>query len=572
MTDFAWKQFSELTEDHSVFISSSDGECCQQFQAAYKELYDFLKKLERPQAAKKAKTALPCLLVEGYPDEQIWQQVELLNSQNLQSRLREVETAAVSLNFSKRDDSDEIEVDLEDRSSEEENQENDVYTEEETDAELSGSDQDAKKNTVGASTAETFRPSIVDDQFFIFEEMEQFADAQEEVNGTRKEELDDYALFEEDDSNMVCQFLLSYVNVSATERFQEEQGVYYHDFFDPPAGKKSKATDKRHVTFADEIEHSELVDDPENETVNNSSFKVHQERLKDRVIRLEEENLAPKPWELVGEVSALVRPENSLLDKSLLFDRATRLPPVITPESTERLEAIIKRRVKDRVMVLCTVSVDFLAWDDVERKVKPTNDLGVYKSELVLDQQKSKLSLSQIYEQEYLKKTEKLEVERQCPAHEEIRQLLKDLFFKLDALTNFHYTPRPPVPEFAVVSNMPSIVMEEVAPVTVSDATMLAPEEIKRRDRHEPSAPEENTETDRKRLRRKIKRIQSLRSKKRQSKAGESDKALVPKDKMQLLRKVGTVKKTMPFAGKKTISSSEFFDKLAAQAKQCVVL
>ncbi|KFD55587.1 hypothetical protein M514_03639 [Trichuris suis] len=530
MTDFAWKQFSELTEDHSVFISSSDGECCQQFQAAYKELYDFLKKLERPQAAKKAKTALPCLLVEGYPDEQIWQQVELLNSQNLQSRLREVETAAVSLNFSKRDDSDEIEVDLEDRSSEEENQENDVYTEEETDAELSGSDQDAKKNTVGASTAETFRPSIVDDQFFIFEEMEQFADAQEEVNGTRKEELDDYALFEEDDSNM------------------EEQGVYYHDFFDPPAGKKSKATDKRHVTFADEIEHSELVDDPENETVNNSSFKVHQERLKDRVIRLEEENLAPKPWELVGEVSALVRPENSLLDKSLLFDRATRLPPVITPESTERLEAIIKRRVKDR----------------------PTNDLGVYKSELVLDQQKSKLSLSQIYEQEYLKKTEKLEVERQCPAHEEIRQLLKDLFFKLDALTNFHYTPRPPVPEFAVVSNMPSIVMEEVAPVTVSDATMLAPEEIKRRDRHEPSAPEENTETDRKRLRRKIKRIQSLRSKKRQSKAGESDKALVPKDKMQLLRKVGTVKKTMPFAGKKTISSSEFFDKLAAQAKQLV--
>ncbi|CDW54533.1 Mpp10 domain containing protein [Trichuris trichiura] len=369
------------------------------------------------------------MLVEGYPDEQIWQQVELLNSQNLQSRLREVETAAVNLNFSKRDD---------------------VCTGEETDAELSASDQDAKKNTIAAST--TLSHSIVDDQFFNFEEMEQFADTQEKVNGTSKEELDDYALFEEDDSNMVCQFY--------------------------------------------------------------------------RVIRLEEENLAPKPWELVGEVNALVRPENSLLDKSLLFDRATRLPPIITPESTEKLEAMIKRRVKDRV----------------KRKVKPTNDLGVYKSELVLDQQKSKLSLSEVYEQEYLKKRE---VSLQCPAHEEIRQLLKDLFFKLDALTNFHYTPRPPVPEFAVVSNMPSIVMEEVAPVTVSDATTLAPEEIKRRERREPSAPEENTETDRKRLRRKIKRIQSLRCKKQQLKAGESDKALVPKDKMQILRKVGTVKKTM---------------------------
>lgn len=105
------------------------------------------------------------------------------------------------------------------------------------------------------------------------------------------------------------------------------------------------------------------------------------------------------------------------------------------------------------------------------RKEKPKEEVFEYKKRLTLDHEKSKQSLAEIYEQEYLKQTQvwllscfhrdsthmnmyyihfcisylfqgKTE-EEENPAHVEIQKLMDTLFLKLDALSNFHFTPKP---------------------------------------------------------------------------------------------------------------------------------
>ncbi|KAJ7311271.1 hypothetical protein JRQ81_006885 [Phrynocephalus forsythii] len=288
--------------------------------------------------------------------------------------------------------------------------------------------------------------------------------------------------------------------------------------------------------------------------------------MSEKIKRLEEELLMEKPWQLKGEVMGQKRPENSLLEEMLLFDHAVKMAPVITEETTFELEDIIKRRIKDQ------------AWDDVVRKEKPKEDPYEYKKRLTLDHEKSKLSLAEIYEQEYLKLNQKKSEEEEKTEHTEIKKMMDSLFLKLDALSNFHFTPKPPVPEVKIVSNLPAITMEEVAPVNVSEGALLAPEEIKEKNKAgDVKTDAEKTSTDKKRERRKKKLARRIKLKAKEKrmklleKKSEENPRLSKKTSAAQLKKLTKDHKTslLKDDGKdKALKSSKaFFSQLQDQVK-----
>ncbi|XP_052017373.1 U3 small nucleolar ribonucleoprotein protein MPP10 [Apodemus sylvaticus] len=457
----------------------------------------------------------------------------------------------------------------------------------------------------------TREKSIVDDKFFKLSEMESFLEKVEKEEEKRpdgeEEDEDDIDLFEDIDSDENEGGLFGRQKIKSAK---SSRNLTYKDFFDPvesdeditgvdddlgsdeeegfpeEAEESISETDEdndleedensdqhkegmKRVTFAlpdDESEDtSSLAAKQESDEVK-SSFEKRQEKMNEKIASLEKELLDKKPWQLQGEVTAQKRPENSLLEETLHFDHAVRMAPVITEETTLHLEDIIKQRIRDQ------------AWDDVERKEKPKEDAYEYKKRLTLDHEKSKLSLAEIYEQEYIKLNQQKTEEEENPEHVEIQKMMDSLFLKLDALSNFHFIPKPPVPEIKVVSNLPAITMEEVAPVSVSDAALLAPEEIKEKNKAgDLKAAAEKTATDKKRERRKKKYQKRLKIKEKEKRRklleknnpdpSKSSRAAAS-EKLKQLTKTGRVALLKDERKDKPLKSSQaFFSKLQDQVK-----
>jgi len=157
--------------------------------------------------------------------------------------------------------------------------------------------------------------------------------------------------------------------------------------------------------------------------------------LRQEMARFEAENVGKKDWMLIGEASSRARPQNSLLEEDLEFERVMKAVPVITEETVQELEERIKARILEG------------RFDDVIRK-RPVDDKPFLPSRLFeLKDTKSTQSLAQIYEADYVAsqtggvvgedRDGKLKKE-----HNELEQLWENICGKLDALCNAHFVPK----------------------------------------------------------------------------------------------------------------------------------
>ncbi|KAG0288403.1 hypothetical protein BGZ96_007834 [Linnemannia gamsii] len=601
--------FNEQVLDKPEVFLARNEVSAEQAKSVTKYLYDLGKSTETG-SLKGQGSMLEELFVDGFDNDQIWEEIHMQNTPFLAYLKAEIK----SLKFSKsgaqpvgdlEDEDEEAEGDEADMSlaldeddmglemddtegfsgeddleegagsegfSDEEDLEEDI--EEEEDNEDDEEEEEEDVDDLDLPVKKKSRTSEVDDDFFNLDEFNAMTEKQEQDEFDEKEpdedeeEIDYFAdpdMIDSGDDDFDDE------DMEENENEVDAHDVAYKDFFAPVAigktnrpmpkrrpeqkdnffGKKSnnegEGEDMEMMDAEEEEENDEAaelnelgdrvsnlfgLDEEEAETQNLSKHEQMQRKMKEQIEALEQENVASKDWTKKGEASSSDRPLNSLLEEDLEFETVSKPIPVITAESTQTLEDMIKERI--------------LAgnWDDVVRKAAPNNKAFNPSSRVEISDEKSKKSLAELYEDDYVRQTATagpVMSEREAALekkHEEITGLWQDLCVKLDSLSNWHYTPKPVKAELTVVTNAPAISMEEAIPVGVADAAMLAPEEIYSAGKAPVKGDTELEQAERKRKRSAAKRSKKAENKERAQKEAERAAEREAKDR-RLGRQVG---------------------------------
>lgn len=269
--------------------------------------------------------------------------------------------------------------------------------------------------------------------------------------------------------------------------------IKYADFFAPPprkaSSKKFRAlpktqpeteiqqgdvdramADVRRDLFDEESE----IEDDEPGVQKEGPQSTHEKQraqIADEIRRLEAASVAKKEWMLTGEARAPERPVNSLIEEDLDFERVGKPVPVVTNETTEDIEELVKRRILAK------------EFDEVIRRRPGAIESKTSRSRFELEDTKPQQSLAELYEADHLKATDPnysdAKDKKLLRDHAEITNLWKEISSQLDTLSNWHYKPKAPQASINVVADAPTIMMEEARPAAGAlGESSLAPQEI----------------------------------------------------------------------------------------------
>ncbi|KAJ1534679.1 u3 small nucleolar ribonucleoprotein MPP10 [Nowakowskiella sp. JEL0078] len=527
---FTSREISDLRDNPQRFLLENIS-LSQSFLNASKELFSL--DLEED-----SKTLLSILYIEDRDADQIWEQLNFKNSPLLK-KIKKKSDAFISLGDLKEETfSDGSFSDISNNSgnlttldSDNSGDENIDKLDYEINEESEREEDDfaevdvafKHENNNGEEEVDEYADEVedgvitgLDDGFFSLADMERFADRAEKFDykkaGEKIHEDDKFIESgeEEDDLfDMDPEYFKNDPDEIADDDENEGDNaneIYFEDFFSPPKQIcKSKINviksfdseldqnNENHNMLNEYIDENLEDEDPEEKALSSqirnlfsnedtdgeneeeepekmSGFESRQLKMQETIANLEAEAVAEKPWGLRGEVSSRNRPVNSLLEEHLEIDFSNKPVPVITEEVTQSLDALIKQRIIDQL------------FNDVERRLPPP-EIGFDPSRrMEISDQKSSKGLGEVYEQEYMTATgskaqseKHLELEKQ---HKEINEMFLSLSIELDALCNWHYTPKPPSLEIQVIdSNVPAIQMEDIIPASVSSAALITPSE-----------------------------------------------------------------------------------------------
>ena len=377
--------------------------------------------------------------------------------------------------------------------------------------------------------------------------------------------------FEEEDNNMIKSApnrlkLSSSRNKKSNKEENENEEEEIEDENNSLYSEEQEV--KAEIDSEEEIKFDKFFDKPTKKNLKNDddileNSDIDENEIFTQIKEIEEKMInGKKEWSTKGEVLGRERPKDSLLTKAMDFEVGLKAPPIPDREYTDKLELMIKQRIKDDLFD-----------DPIKKQIIDLNE-NKHANDNELNFDKSKKGLGEIYEEKYLgnEKTEGKtdEIKKECD------DLCNKLFDIFKQMTNGSATPygiKGKKEDEINITNMPAIQIEEIGnyisdnkDMIKSGKDMFNPNKIRSKNKEEMNSEELRNIHNRKK--RNIKN--RIYEKERKRKLNELTQQLGSKFEAKIKMKQEKDKKMQKMAKSKTTEykSTKFFGKINEMAEK----